>query len=164
MRISHLTNEIKIAFTVLIVSCFMFLDQSCNGLPATPTPTLLPPSTATEENAEFSDCLWKATGKAWNDNNQDGIWNAGEKPLSNVKFWVDDTLNNLQKVNDDFSDTVSTNADGRVEISVWLPGCPDVEFEVYTEPPQNCQLTTQKRISVNPKSQYPVYSFGFICH
>ncbi len=114
-------------------------------------------------DTEISDCLWKATGSAWNDDNQNGIQDDQEKPLAGIKFWVDDTLNDLQKVNNELSDTVATNADGRVEISVWLPGCPKVRFEVYTEAPQSCRLTTQERILANPSNQDTVYSFGFVC-
>ncbi len=167
MKISILTTQINNAFRITILCCLILFGSSCSGLfvaPA-PSPTPLPSFTPTteEEEVESADCLWKATGKAWQDDNQNGVWNSGEKPLANVKFWVDDPLNDLQKVNEFLSDIVATNADGNVEISVWLPGCPEVEFEVYTEAPQICELTTEERILVNLNSQYPVYSFGFVC-
>jgi hypothetical protein len=167
MKTYILTAQINRTLRLSILFCLMLLGASCNGLvvASTPSPTPLPSFTPTveEEATEVSDCLWKANGKAWKDDNQDGVWNSGEKPLANVKFWVDDTLNDYEKVNEFLSDTVATNSDGKVEISVWLPGCPEVEFEVYTEAPQNCRLTTQERLPVNLDSQYPVYSFGFVC-
>ena len=105
------------------------------------------------------ECLWYATGKSWNDNNKNGIWDAAEKPLADISFWVDDPLNGYQKVNNaDVSD-----ANGTVEISVGLPGCPDVDFEVYTDVPPNCELTTQARISANVNQSDEVFSFGFSC-
>ena len=154
------------ALITAVLFCFMLIIQSCNRLSVSTTPsqTPLPSFTPTFEYAESSDCLWRGTGRAWNDDNQNGVWDLGEKPLANVKFWVDDPLNDYQKVNDGlYSDTTATNADGNVEIVVGLPGCPDVEFEVYTEIPVNCELTTQERISVNFNTQSPVYSFGFVC-
>ena len=160
MNIYILTVQVNKALARFSLICFMLFGQSCNRLSATPLPSFTP----TSEYIESRDCLWEATGKAWSDDNQNGVWNSGEKPLANVKFWVDDTLNNLEKVNEFLSDNVATNTDGDVEISVWLPGCPDVDFEVYTEAPQNCELTTEERIAVNLNGQYPVYSFGFICH
>ena len=83
--------------------------------------------------------------------------------MADVNFWVDDLLNDNQKTNEFLSDTVSTDAGGNVNISVWLPGCPDVEFVVYTEVPKNCKLTTPERISANLDSLNPVYLFGFKC-
>jgi hypothetical protein len=142
--------QIKKALVVALFLGIMILAASCTVL-------------SRSEDTEVSDCLWKATGSAWNDDNQNGVQDDNEKPLAGIKFWVDDTLNDHQKVNNELSDTVATDTDGNVEISVWLPGCPNVRFEVYTEAPQNCRLTTQERISVNLSSQDAVYSFGFVC-
>ena len=163
MRISVLTNKINKPLLSFVGLCLLFLGQSCNGLFATPIPSPVPPPTPTEVPEVFSDCRWIATGKSWNDSNQNGVWDSSEQPLANVNFWVDDTLNGYQKVNEFLSDTVASNADGIVEIAVWLPGCPDVEFEVYTEAPQDCKLTTPERISAKVNSQHSVYSFGFVC-
>ena len=168
MKIYISAPQASKALVAVILFCLMLISQSCNGSSASPVPSAnpLPSFTPTLEDSEYtesSDCLWTATGKAWMDDNQNGVWNSGEKPLANVKFWVDDPLNGYQKVNELYSDSVTTNIDGNVEISVGLPGCPEVELEVYTEAPQNCELTTQERIPVNLNSQYPVYSFGFVC-
>ena len=165
MKRHNRTNEVQKLFSIFVVFCFVFLGQSCSdvssSLIASQTPS--PSFTPTSEEVEFIDCGWRATGKAWNDDNQNGVWDSGEKALANVKFWVDDTLNNYQKVNEFYSETVTTNAEGNIEIFIFLPGCPEVELEVYTETPQHCTLTTQERIPINFNSQYPVYSFGFVC-
>ena len=163
MRISVPTNNINRPFLSFVGLALLFLGQSCNRPFATPITSPIPPPTFTEEPEEFSDCRWIATGKSWNDDNQDGDWDSSEKPLAGVNFWVDDTLNDYHKVNEFLADTVASNADGIVEIAVWLPGCPDVEFEIYTEAPQNCKLTTPERISANVNSRNSVYSFGFVC-
>lgn len=143
-------TQVKTAFAVVPLVCLLLILLACNGL--------LP-----SQSDESSDCLWNATGSAWNDDNQNGVQDTNEKPLAGIKFWVDDTLNHLQKVNNEHSDTVATDADGNVEILVWLPGCPEVRFEVYREAPQNCRLTTPERISVKLSSRDAVYSFGFVC-
>ena len=144
-------TQVETAFVKVLLCCLLLVLLSCNGL--------LP-----SEPDESSVCLWNATGFAWNDENQNGVQEDNEKPLAGIKFWVDDTLNHLQKVNNEHADTVATDADGNVEISVWLPGCPNVRFEVYTEAPQNCTLTAPERISVKKlSSQDAVFSFGFVC-
>ena len=143
-------TQVKTALVAVVLFCLLLILLSCNGL--------LP-----SEPEESTDCVWNAMGSAWNDDNQNGIQDGNEKPLEGIKFWVDDTLNTLQKVNNEHADTVATDADGKVEISVWLPGCPKVKFEVYTEAPQNCRLTTPERISVDLSNQDTVYSFGFVC-
>jgi len=143
-------TQVKTASVTVLLFCLLLILLSCNGL--------LP-----SQSDESSDCLWNATGSAWNDDNQNGVQDDNEKPLAGVKFWVDDTLNNFQKVNNEHSDTVATDADGKVEISVWLPGCPKVRFEVYTEAPQNCRLTTPERIPAQLSGHDAVYSFGFVC-
>jgi hypothetical protein len=148
-------NEIP---RIFVLFCFILLGPSCNRLSLSSNPT---PTSA--EPAVYADCIWKATGKAWNDDNKNGIWDTSEKPLANVLFWVDDPLNHLQKVNDFPEDNVPSNAEGNAAISVWLPGCPSVEFEVYTEAPQNCKLTTDSRISADPSQLDEVFSFGFYC-
>ncbi len=155
MKINFLIPQSIQALRIIGLVCLMLFGSSCSAL-------ISPP--AAEEESETSDCLWRATGEAWNDENQDGVWNSNETPLANVKFWVDDTLNKYQKVNEFLSDTVSSNSRGQVEISVWLPGCPKVAFEVYTDAPQNCELTTEERIPVvNLSIKDSIYSFGFVC-
>ena len=162
MKLDFLSNKIGKIYLTLVFLAFMLLISSCGKstvtLIATPTVT----STTTPEI--FIDCLWNATGKAWSDDNKNGIWDSTEKPLANITFWVDDPLNDYQKVNEVYADTVSTNVDGIVEIFVGLPGCPDVEFEVYTEVPQNCELTTKARIPADLKRENEVFSFGFTCY
>src|SRR5215216_1341646 len=97
MKIYILTTQINKALKISILFCLILFGSSCSEMfvVPTPSPTPLPSFTPTseEEEVESADCLRTATGEAWNDDNRNGVWNSGEKPLANVKFWVDDTLN-----------------------------------------------------------------------
>ncbi len=145
----------------------MLLGVSCNGLVAIPmsSPTPSPSFTPTleAEATEWGDCYWEATGKAWIDDNQNGVWDIDEKPLTNVKFFVEDTLYDYHELMIFESGIINTDSTGNIQISIWMAGCPEFKFEVYTEVQPNCRLTTQERIQVNSDELYPVYSFGFIC-
>ena len=155
MKIQILANQINKALRLIILFCLVFLAASCNGLVATPIPDV--------EATVFGDCYWEAAGKTWVDDNQNGVWDIGEKPLANVKFLVEDTLNDYHEMMIFESGITNTDSNGNIQISIWLAGCPEVEFEIYTEAQPNCRHTTQERISVNYDDLYPVYSFGFIC-
>lgn len=100
------------------------------------------------------DCVWPGTAIAWVDVNADGIRDVGEPPLPGVKFYIDDVRNDLEKVGEGVSDWY-----GEASFSVWLPGCPRVEFEVYPEVPAGYRLTTLSRLSA---SQTPEFGFGYL--
>ncbi len=56
----------------------------------------------------------------------------------------------------DVADPAVTNERGEAKLNVWLPGCPEVKFEVYAQPPRGYKLTTRARLS----GEGP-FSFGF---
>lgn len=101
------------------------------------------------------DCIWPATARAWIDENQNGRWDTGEKPLAGVTFYVDDVLNRPVKVG---SDAVS-GENGEANLSVFLPGCPPRRFEVYAEPPPGYELTTRARLIDFGSREF---AFGFV--
>lgn len=110
-----------------------------------------------------SDCAWTGYTIAWIDSNKNGILDLDEKPLQGVSVHVDDTKNKYI----DVADPVQTDDDGEAYATVWLPGCPKVELEVYIDTPQGYQLTTQPRIKVDKSflgtlDAETVYYFGFV--
>jgi hypothetical protein len=106
------------------------------------------------ETEVTADCGWDAVAKAWLDKNQNGKWDPTEPPLGGVRFFVDDTLNHFTKVG---RQAVSNHA-GQADVSVWLPGCPSVEFEVYAKPPEGYLPTTPPRIEAKGRE---LFEFGF---
>ncbi len=104
----------------------------------------------------LADCMWNAKGIAWVDADEDGVWDAGERPLCGVQFHVDDTWNHYEGVNRGGM----TNLDGEASISVWLPGCPKVRFEVYVEAPPGYRMTTPARLPANRTEPDQVFAFG----
>ena len=108
------------------------------------------------------DCLWYDEAGAWIDENQNGVWDNNESPLAGVQFYVDDIRNNYQ----DVGAQAISDENGRARLSVWLPGCPDVKFEISAKPPEGFQLTTPDRLAVSKdafgNSQKDLFIFGFI--
>lgn len=112
-----------------------------------------------------ADCVWTGYTIAWIDSNKNGILDQNEEPLQGVSVHVDDIKNKYI----DVADTIQTDDDGEAFATVWLPGCPDAEFEIYVDIPQGYKLTTQPRIKVytdffgNSDTQ-TVYYFGFVAN
>jgi hypothetical protein len=110
------------------------------------------------------DCEWHASARTWIDLNRDGFVNNDELPLGNVKIYVDDVKN--QRLNIGWP--AISNKDGDVQLNVSMPGCPDVDFEVYVaETPEGYRLTTEPRLELNrglweSLDSNLVYYFGFI--
>lgn len=105
--------------------------------------------------AGSADCIWTGNAVAWIDENRNGIKDAGEIPLPNVQFLVDDMHNEYTNV----ASEVVTDKDGKAILFVWLPGCPRVKMEVYPIVPQGYELTTSPRLK-NTKDK--LYEFGFV--
>lgn len=105
----------------------------------------------------FTDCMWSAEGKAFQDLNSNGLFEAAEPPLQGAVFHVDDTLNGMISVNDRRG---VSDAEGLASLFIWLPGCPDTAFEVYTDTPPGYQLTTAPRMRPG-KDDLPSYTFGY---
>lgn len=110
------------------------------------------------------DCEWHGSARTWIDLNGDGFFNNAEPVLGNVNIRIDDIKN--QRV--DIGWPASTNEAGDVQLHVSMPGCPDVDFEIYvSELPEGYRLTTEHRIEVHRDlwknlDSNQVYYFGFI--
>jgi len=109
-----------------------------------------------------ADCAWVSEARTWIDSNGDGILNNNERPLSDVNIHVDDPENNLI----DVSNPAKTDGTGSANLVVWLPGCPNVSFEVYADVPSGYKITTPQRIKVNKDfwgdvETNTIYYFGF---
>jgi hypothetical protein len=143
---------------ISVIICLVVLGSSCNELPLTPlptqTPTLLPSLTPTLE-----ECSWSGYVLAWNDSNANGIREATESPLSDIRFFTEGYLHKSEII-----DWGITGIGGSMGLIALLTGCPDLQFEVYPEVPENCQLTTPARILADTRKEYEEFSFGFLCH
>jgi hypothetical protein len=109
-----------------------------------------------------ADCVYSDKAEAWIDANQNGVWDNEEKPLVGVQFFVDDIRNNFQDVGDE----AISDENGKAQLLVWLPGCPNVKFEISAKSPEGFQATTPDRIPVSKdafrNSQEDLFSFGFM--
>lgn len=110
-----------------------------------------------------ADCAWLGIAKAWIDENENGYMDDGEIPLEGVSFHVDDIRNKYI----DVAEPVTTDGNGDAQLDVWLPGCPDVDFEVYADVPEGYRPTTNSRLEASRTfwgnlKWNATYSFGFI--
>ena len=130
MSIYLRTTRINKMLSIFALIGFMLLGAACNGLvpSSLPTQTPLPSLTPTME-----ECSWSGYVEAWSDNNSNGIREANEPPLSDIRFFLEERLHNSER-----SDQGSTGSGGSIGMIVMLPGCIDVQFEVYPEVPPNC--------------------------
>jgi ligand-binding sensor domain-containing protein len=95
------------------------------------------------------DCIWSGTAVVWIDENQNGQFEASEQPLQNVVFHVSD------------GGSSTSNWKGEATLSVWLPGCPQANFEIYPEIPNGYKLTTSASISADARDLNKIFEFGF---
>lgn len=134
------------SFSKNLLLVLVFVLAGCT--PTISSPTTTPTSTPThveEPTPTFegiADCIWSGTAFVWIDQNGDGIFQEGEQPVPDVSVLIDDTLNGYT----DVGKQAKTSLEGEAELSVWLPGCPDVEFEFYIQVPDGYVLTTAPRI------------------
>ncbi len=108
-------------------------------------------------------CAWYSSAKTWVDFNGDGLMNNGEPPLGKVEIHIDDVQNQLV----DVGWPIITDKNGDARLTVPLPGCSDIFFEVYPSTPEGYRITTNPRIGVNRDfwgsfETESVYYFGFI--
>ena len=103
-----------------------------------------------------TDCIWSGTAQAWLDENENGVWDAGEPPLANVHFVIDDAHNNLTDVGDE----AISDETGQTRLTVWLPSCPRTAFEVTAESPPEYVLTSAPRLAPDEDNTV-TFSFAF---
>jgi streptogramin lyase len=122
---------------------------------ATAIPTLTPTQLSTIEPIHYADCGWGGFAKLWRDDNRNGLHDPNEPGVGFVKVFVDDSYNKIKMVESDITDI-----DGKAGLSVWLPGCPEVAFEVYVIPTSAYSLTTPARIKADLNNPSQVFEFG----
>jgi len=105
-----------------------------------------------------ADCIWDATAQAWVDVNRNGIRDPSDPPLPGVTFHVNDTLNEYP----DVGDSRPSNWKGEAGLSVWLPGCPKAEFEVYADTLPGYRALSDAGQPADAKSSDQVFEFGFV--
>jgi hypothetical protein len=138
---------------VLLVGCGYSNYQAATSFDAqagnitTPTPKFQPP---------MIDCIWSRKLQAFTDGNRNKVWDRGELPLAGVAFYVDDIHNHYTDVG---GEAISDNQ-GKAAVGVGLPGCPQVDFEVYAQPPKGYIFTTPERVHVILGEDDPLL-FGF---
>jgi len=143
-------------FFSILLSAILLATNSCRKNTSTSIPAETPPTEQTEEMS--GDCIWNATVSAWIDQNGNGKRDDNDIPLEDVEFQVNDTLNNFE----DVSEPAISDGNGKAKLSVWLPGCPDTNFEVYAIPPVGYQVITDKTIEIKDEQVgTAVLSFGF---
>ena len=110
------------------------------------------------------DCEWHGSARTWIDLNDDGSVNDGEPPLGKVEIYIDDVKNQRENI----GWPAITNKDGEVQLNVSMPGCPDVDLEMYVaDTPEGYRLTTEPRIEADRRfwkslDTNHIYYFGFI--
>jgi hypothetical protein len=110
----------------------------------------------------LADCSWNGKAVAWNDINQNGSPDPDEPALPEVMIHVADIENGLI----DVAYGPVTNERGVASLEVFMPGCPNVDFEVYVDTPPGYILTTSERIHVKQDlfgalDRATTYYFGF---
>lgn len=111
-----------------------------------------------EEKAVLADCFTYFNLTAWEDSNQDGIWNEEESPMEGVIFFVDGFY-----VSSSNRGKASSNSEGQATIDTWSPGeCMDNNFTIRAETPDGYAPTTDGPLLYYPKTQTSTeYQFGF---
>lgn len=103
-----------------------------------------------------ADCDWYGKVFTWIDVNEDGVFQQGEPPLPGVNLVVNDIRNKYGGVA-----TGVTNSKGEAKLDVFLPGCPDVEFEIMTDVLAGYRLTTAGSQSAKDYESDRTFQFGF---
>lgn len=110
-----------------------------------------------------ADCLWQASVTAWVDSNGNGLVEADEPPLSEVKIHLYEAESQLVNL----SWPATTDKDGDAQLNIPIPGCVDTLFEISVDIPNGYRITTRPRIQVHSDIQESpgkerVYFFGFV--
>ncbi|HUM70367.1 MAG TPA: hypothetical protein PLK31_16155, partial [Chloroflexota bacterium] len=130
--------------------CYFLLGIVTAVLLSACTPSATTQVTVTPTAAVLADCFQSATARAWVDDNGDGVWDEGERPLPGVEFILDPSV---------YSRTTS-DENGMAAIFATTPGdsCPQhssviaISFAGYT-------LTTPQ--SLDYTAPDADYVFGF---
>ncbi len=107
-----------------------------------------------------ADCAWDGTAQAFVDTNTNGTMDLGEPPLAGVAFRVDDPYNHV--TNATGRSPIISDGAGRALLSVFLPGCPHAEFEIYVQAPGGYTLITAAPRHSSDAASGEIFPFGFV--
>lgn len=146
-------------FVIVLLLALAFFMAAC-GTGSAEVPTEEPPpveekSTVGLPPDALVDCLWDADAQIWLDENENSLWDEGEQPLENVQVFVSGTRNRFDR-----KSGATRNRRGQANLSVWLPGCPEVHFEVYITMPNGYHLTTSDRLQAKGERGEGPFQFG----
>jgi len=102
--------------------------------------------------------MWSATAQAWVDMNGNGVRDSSDPPLPGVTFHVNDIRNGYSDVGNGDG---PSDWKGEVQLSVWLPGCPNARFEVYPDIPSGFSTLSDSKSTADAESTNMVFDFGF---
>jgi hypothetical protein len=101
------------------------------------------------------DCDWSATVRTWVDENENGVWDADEPPLPDVRVIVESY--HIPGI----AEAVSSDA-GEARLYTLTGGCPkEAVFFVYALPPWNYRPSIGS-LKPAPETDERVFEFGFI--
>jgi hypothetical protein len=112
----------------------------------TPTPKVL------------ADCFLSFQIAAWQDLDEDGLWDTTEPPLEGVEFRLQGTFAQM------WGAPYLSKADGRLTITTWSPGrCGEQDYAITAVPPESYEPTTPASIAFSLTSVDSFYEaqFGF---
>jgi hypothetical protein len=101
------------------------------------------------------DCEWSAPVRTWVDENENGVWDSDEPPLSNVKVYLEsyDVIGIPE---------AETDESGEAYLNAAMGGCPRrIEFYVYALPPSGYRSSI-RALKPAPDARSPEFEFGFI--
>ncbi len=97
----------------------------------------------------------------WVDANQNGIMDAGEQPMPNIRVHADDVYHRYQEW-----EPAITDQEGKAIIVVRVDACPNPELNIYPDMPSGYKPTTAAPIHVKENLFGDIeynknYYFGF---
>jgi len=101
-----------------------------------------------------ADCELSATARTWVDQNENGVWDTDESPLSGVGCFIDSPYG--VGIGEAVSDR-----NGEARLYVMLADCPKrAVYSVYVDSPVGYRPTTQTRLPGRQPVEAP-FVFGF---
>ena len=130
------------------------------GACGTPARPIELPITATSTTTPevLADCFLTFRVVAWQDIDENGMWDASELPLEGVEFRLRGPF--AQR----WGTPYRSGADGRLSMTTWSPGqCPDQAYAITAVPPDAYAPTTPASITFTlaPGDSFYEAQFGF---
>ena len=141
--------------SIILLAVVVPFLSAC-GAAATPNGVATPDAAGTPE--VLADCFISFHVVAWQDIDENGLWDTSEPPLEGVEFRLQGTF--AQRWGEPFL----SGADGKLSIRTWSPGqCMEQDYEITAVPPDFYEPTTPASITFTLAPGDPVYEaqFGF---